>query len=70
MITAVNERCVVLRGLSGQQKPLKKDMKLLGNGSTFIELDTAQLFMYDEENDRWINLTKVQMGDEEQRANI
>lgn len=65
MITAVNERCVVLRGLSGQQKPLKKDMKLLGNGSTFIELDTAQLFMYDEENDRWINLTKVQMGDEE-----
>ena len=70
MITAVNERCVVLRGLSGQQKPLKKDMKLLGNGSTFIELDTAQLFMYDEENDRWINLTKVQMGGEEQRANI
>ena len=65
MITAVNERCVVLRGLSGQQKPLKKDMKLLGNGSTFIELDTAQLFMYDEENDRWINLTKVQMGGEE-----
>jgi len=51
MITAVNERCVVLRGLSGQPKPLKKDMKLLGNGSTFIELDTAQLFMYDEEND-------------------
>ena len=65
MITTVNERCVVLRGLSGQQKPLKKDMKLLGNGSTFIELDTAQLFMYDEENDRWINLTKVQMGGEE-----
>jgi hypothetical protein len=65
MITAVNEHCVVLRGLSGQQKPLKKDMKLLGNGSTFIELDTAQLFMYDEENDRWINLTKVQLGSEE-----
>lgn len=61
MITAVNERCVVLRGLSGQPKPLKKDMKLLGNGSTFIELDTAQLFMYDEENDHWINLTKVQL---------
>jgi len=61
MITAVNEHCVVLRGLSGQPKPLKKDMKLLGNGSTFIELDTAQLFMYDEENDRWINLTKVQL---------
>jgi len=63
MITAVNERCLVLHGLSGQPKPLKKDMKLLGNGSTFIELDTAQLFMYDEEHDKWINLTKVQLGD-------
>lgn len=52
MITAVNERCVALQGLSGQKKPLKKDMKLLGNGSTFIELDTAQLFMYDEEHDK------------------
>ena len=62
MITAVNERCIILNGLSGQPKPLKKDMKLLGNGSTFIELDTAQLFMYDEENDRWINLTQVQLG--------
>lgn len=62
MITAVNERCVALQGLSGQKKPLKKDMKILGNGSTFIELDTAQLFMYDEEHDKWINVTQVQLG--------
>ena len=62
MITPINERCLDLRGLSTQRKPLKKDLNALGNGSVFLELDTAQLFMYDEENDRWLNLTQIQMG--------
>ena len=62
MITPINERCLDLRGLSTQRKPLKKDLRALGNGSVFLELDTAQLFMYDEENDRWLNLTQIQMG--------
>lgn len=62
MITAINERCLDLRGLSTQKKPLKKDYPYLGNGSVFLELDTAQLFMYDEENDRWLNLTQIQLG--------
>jgi hypothetical protein len=51
-----------LRGLSTDTKPLKKDYKLLGNGSTFLEMDTAQLWMYDEQNDRWLNITKAQLG--------
>lgn len=63
MITPINERCVELRGLSTDTKPLRKDRRVMGNGSIFIELDTAQLFMYDEENDRWLNLTKIQLGD-------
>ena len=62
MITPVNERCLDLRGLSTDTKPLKKDYKLLGNGSTFLEMDTAQLWMYDEQNDRWLNVTKAQLG--------
>lgn len=43
MITPVNERCLDLRGLSTDKKPLKKDYSLLGNGSTFLEMDTAML---------------------------
>jgi hypothetical protein len=62
MITPINEHCLDLRGLSSQRKPLKKDYPYLGNGSVFLEIDTAQLFMYDEENDRWLNLTQIQMG--------
>ena len=62
MITPINERCLDLRGLSTQRKPLKKDLSALGNGSVFLEMDTAQLFMYDEENDRWLNLTQIQLG--------
>jgi hypothetical protein len=41
---------------------LKKDYPLLGNGSTFLEMDTAMLWMYDEQNDRWLNITKAQLG--------
>ena len=62
MITPVNERCLDLRGLSTDKKPLKKDYSLLGNGSTFLEMDTAMLWMYDEQNDRWLNITKAQLG--------
>lgn len=59
MINAVNEWVIELRGLSTDRKPLKKDYKFLGNGSTMLEMDTAKLFMYDAENDRWIDISKV-----------
>ncbi len=59
MLTAVNERVIELRGLSTDKKPLKKDYRLLGNGSTLLEMDTAHLFMYDEEHDKWLDVTHV-----------
>lgn len=58
MITNVNEFVIELRGLSTDRKPLKKDYHLLGNGSTMLEMDTAKVFIYDAENDRWIDFTK------------
>ena len=62
MVSYVNERTYEFRGLSTDTKPIKKTFPLLGNGSTFMEMDTAQLWMYDEENDRWLNITKIQLG--------
>ena len=56
MITNVNELVIELRGLSTDKKPLKKDYKFLGNGSTMLEMDTAKVFMYDAANDRWIEI--------------
>ena len=58
MITNVNEWVIELRGLSTDKKPLKKDYKFLGNGSTLLEMDTAKVFIYDAENDRWIEVAK------------
>lgn len=62
MVSYINERTYEFRGLSTDAKPTKKTYPLLGNGSTFLEMDTAQLWMYDEENDRWLNITKIQLG--------
>lgn len=56
MITNVNEHVIELRGLSTDTKPLKKDYKYLGNGSTMLEMDTAKVFMYDATNDCWIEV--------------
>ena len=65
MITAVNERVIELRGLSTDRKPLKKDYRLLGNGSTMLEMDTAKLFMYDEEHDCWLDVTNARQREVE-----
>lgn len=51
MVTPIGERTLEFRGLSTDQKPSKKTYPKLGNGSTFMEMDTANLFMYDEEHD-------------------
>lgn len=34
-----------LRGLSSDKKPVEK----VGNGSTFIEMDTGKVFIFDKE---------------------
>ena len=37
-----------LRGLSTDEKPTNVD-----NGSTFIEIDTGKIYMYDLEHEQW-----------------
>lgn len=37
-----------LRGLSSDTKPTD-----VPNGSTFIEMDTGNVFMFDEQNSQW-----------------
>lgn len=43
------------KGLSTDQKPVRtyKNMPI-GNGSTFLELDTMNISMYDGRNNRWV----------------
>ncbi len=41
-----------LRGLSKDTKPVKD----VGNGSTFLEIDTTKVFAFDAENKTWIEL--------------
>lgn len=48
---------VELRGLSTEEKPTTlNDGKIL-NGSAFIEIDTGDVFLFDEENTEWNNIT-------------
>lgn len=39
-----------LRGLSTDQKPMNVE-----NGSIFYEMDTQNVYMFDGENNAWIN---------------
>lgn len=55
MITAVKSdlnypNVYDLRGLHDDTKPTFN----IGNGSTFYEIDTGALYLYDEENETWI----------------
>lgn len=42
-------------GLSTDEKPIGKlgNVKI-ANGSVFIEMDTKKIYMYDEENQTWL----------------
>ncbi len=52
-----NERVMELSGLSTDVKPIGEvDGVKIVNGSEFIEMDTCNVFMYDEENQRWLEL--------------
>lgn len=44
--------CYDLRGLSTDEKPTEK----VGNGSTFLEMDTGKVFIFDKENEEWREL--------------
>lgn len=49
-VEAIN---VELRGLSTDTKPTEVNEREVGNGSTFIEIDTGKIFFYDAENEQW-----------------
>lgn len=42
-----------LRGLSTDTKPTEIQNTVIDNGSTFIEIDTGKVFIYDLENEEW-----------------
>ena len=44
---------VELRGLSTDEKPIKIGEQIIENGSTFIEIDTGKVYLYDLENEQW-----------------
>ena len=54
MTTTINEKTYEYRGLSTDIKPMEK----AGNGSVFIEMDTGKVYIFDEENLIWIELSK------------
>lgn len=41
------------RGLSTDTKPTQLDNNDIANGSTFIEIDTGKIYLYDLENELW-----------------
>lgn len=54
-----NERLVSveIRGLSTDTKPIQfegKKTSIVDNGSTFIEMDTGKVYMYDLEHKKWL----------------
>lgn len=44
---------IELRGLSTDTKPLEFNGKTIDNGTTFIEIDTGKIYLYDLENNQW-----------------
>ena len=43
-----------LYGLSGDSKPTEKFKGTkIENGSSFLEMDTSKVYLYDAENDEW-----------------
>ena len=46
-----------LYGLSTDEKPIEKfGTTYIGNASTYLEMDTDKIFIYDEENHRWYEM--------------
>ena len=50
-------RWMELYGLSTDEKPIKKmGTVFIGNASTYYEMDSKKLFIYDEENHQWFEM--------------
>lgn len=49
-----------IRGLSTDTKPTNANLEeggIIPNGSVFIEMDTGKVFMFDYDNQRWLELS-------------
>ena len=47
-----------MKGLQADTKPTtESDGMIIGNGSTFMEIDGDKFFMFDEENGEWKDKT-------------
>lgn len=55
--TKANYITTELRGLSSEDKPTSINENIIDNGSTFIEIDTGDKYMYDLENNEWYNIS-------------
>lgn len=42
-----------LRGLSTDEKPTEINGKVIDNGSTFVEIDTGKVYLYDLDGETW-----------------
>ena len=49
-----------IRGLSTDPKPTDATLAvkdaIIPNGSTFLEMDTGDVYMFDSENQRWLKI--------------
>ena len=61
--TLTNDKVYNFFGLSTDTKPTNiENGKKIGNGSTYVELDTSKRFIFDEENNIWYETT-LTLGD-------
>lgn len=60
------EFLVELMGLSTDEKPTTINNGDILNGSSFIEMDTQEIYFYDEENSEWVNPNVEEQSEEEQ----
>lgn len=50
----VNREWLELFGLSTDEKPTKTfEGRFIGNASTFMEMDTGSVYIYDEDGEKW-----------------
>jgi hypothetical protein len=49
----VDSKEIEFRGLSTDEKPTSLGDNPINNGTTYLEIDTGNLYLYDLENEEW-----------------
>lgn len=57
MVTIVNKKMGEYRGLSTDSKPVAQ----VSNGSTFFEMDTGKVYMFNEDSKSWVEIQEEQL---------